>query len=184
MKVTYFRTPLALRRWFKANHATTPELWVGYYKKKTGRASITWPESVDEALSVGWIDGIRRRIDETRYMVRFTPRRKGSVWSAVNIKRVGELIAEKRMAPEGLRAFEVRKENRSGIYSYEQRPVSLVDPYEKLLRQHKAAWTFFQAQPPWYCKQISWWVLSAKKEETRLKRLEKLIEASGRGRRV
>lgn len=183
MKVTYFKTPLELRKWFKANHATAPELWVGYYRKGSGTPSLTWPESVDEALSVGWIDGIRKGIDDTRYMIRFTPRRKGSVWSAVNIKRAGELIAERRMRAEGLKAFKARKENRSGIYSYEQRPVSLVDPYEKQLRQNKAAWTFFQAQPPWYRKQISWWVLSAKKEETRLKRLSKLIEDAAAGRR-
>jgi len=167
MKATHFKTRLELRKWFKANHATAAELWVGYYKKDSGTQSITWPESVDEALSVGWIDGIRKRIDDTRYMMRFTPRRQGSVWSAVNIKRAGELIAQERMRSEGLKAFEARKEHRSGIYAYEQRPVSLVDPYATQLGQNKAAWTFFQAQPPWYRKQISWWVLSAKKEETR-----------------
>ncbi len=184
MTVTYFKTPLDLRKWFKANRATAAELWVGFYKKDSGVPSITWPESVDEALAVGWIDGIRKSIDETRYMIRFTPRRRGSVWSAVNIRRVGELIAEERMRPEGLTAFAARKEYRSGIYTYEQRPVSLPGPYEKQVRRNKAAWTFFEALPAGYRKQLTWWVLSAKKEETRLKRLVKLIEEAAAGRRV
>jgi uncharacterized protein YdeI (YjbR/CyaY-like superfamily) len=184
MKVTFFETAAELRRWFRANAATADELWVGFFKKDSGRPSITWPESVDEALCVGWIDGIRKRIDEVSYKIRFTPRRKGSIWSAVNIKRVEALAADKRMRPAGLNAFEMRTANRSGIYSYEQRRDQLEEPYNGLLRKNKAAWAFFQAQPPSWRKAIGWWVISAKQEETRMKRLEKLVAASAAGKRV
>src|SRR6266511_6320939 len=118
--VTYFRTPADLRKWFRANQATAEELWVGFYKKDSGKPSITWPESVDEALCVGWIDGIRKTLGADSYTIRFTPRRKGSIWSAVNVARVNVLAAEKRMRPTGVKAFAVRQENKSGIYSYEQ----------------------------------------------------------------
>src|SRR5437660_12051608 len=127
-KVTYFSTPADLRRWFRANHAKAAELWVGFYKKDSGKPSITWPESVDEALCVGWIDGIRKTLGPDRYTIRFTPRRKGSIWSAVNIARVKQLADEKRMRPMGVRAFAARRENRSGIYSYEQRRDQLEEP--------------------------------------------------------
>jgi uncharacterized protein YdeI (YjbR/CyaY-like superfamily) len=175
---------LELRKWFEKNHATAEELWVGFYKKDSGKPSITWPESVDEALCVGWIDGIRKSVDEISYKIRFTPRRRGSIWSAVNIKRVSILSHEGRMRLAGLKTFAARKENKSGIYAYEQRRAQLEEPYHGMLKKNKAAWTFFQAQAPWYRKQIGWWVISAKKEETRLKRLEKLIEASARGKRL
>jgi uncharacterized protein YdeI (YjbR/CyaY-like superfamily) len=125
MKPTCFRTPAAFRAWLRQHHARSGELWVGYYKKDSGTPSLTWPESVDEALCVGWIDGIRKRIDDVRYMIRFTPRRRGSVWSSVNIARVHALIEQGRMQPAGLEAFDARTENRSGIYSYEQRPADL-----------------------------------------------------------
>jgi uncharacterized protein YdeI (YjbR/CyaY-like superfamily) len=184
MKVTYFRSPTELRKWFTAHHDTVRELWVGFHKKSTGKPSITWPESVDEALCVGWIDGVRKTVDDSSYTIRFTPRKAESVWSGVNIKKAEALIAKGRMRPEGLKAFRARKENRSGIYSYEQRAARLEEPYGSLLRKNKAAWDFFQAQPPGYRKTIGWWVVSAKKEETRLKRLDKLIDASVRGRRL
>ena len=116
MEIVFFPTPPDLQKWFRRNHATERELWIGFYKKNSGRPSITWPESVDEALCVGWIDGIRKSIDEESYMIRFTPRRRGSIWSAVNIKRVEVLTNEKRMQPAGLAAFAARRENRSGIY--------------------------------------------------------------------
>jgi uncharacterized protein YdeI (YjbR/CyaY-like superfamily) len=161
-----------------------PELWVGFYKKDSGKPSITWPESVDEALCVGWIDGIRKSVDEISYKIRFTPRRRGSIWSAVNIKRVGVLSDEGRMRPAGVKAFAARKENKSGIYAYEQRRAELEEPYNGMLKKNKMAWDFFQAQAPWYRKQIGWWVISAKKEETRMKRLGKLIEVSAKGRRL
>jgi uncharacterized protein YdeI (YjbR/CyaY-like superfamily) len=184
MDVTYFRSPAALRAWFAKNHAKATELWVGYYKKGTGEPSVTWPESVDEALCVGWIDGVRKSVDADRYKIRFTPRKPGSIWSAVNIKRAQALIAEGRMRPAGLTAFEARKENRSGVYSYEQREAQLPEPYAGLLRKNKAAAEFFDAQPPYYRKAMAWYVVSAKKEETRLRRLEEVIAASAAGRRI
>jgi uncharacterized protein YdeI (YjbR/CyaY-like superfamily) len=182
--VTYFESPAALRRWFRANHAKAQELWVGYYKKGSGTPSVTWPESVDEALCVGWIDGIRKRVDADRYAIRFTPRRSRSIWSAVNIARVQALAAEKRMRPAGDRAFAARRENTSGIYSYEQRRDQLEEPYASQLQKHKTAWEFFMAQPPYYRKMMGWWIVSAKREETRQARLTQLIAASGKGRRV
>ena len=157
---------------------------MGYYKKDSGKTSITWPQSVDEALCFGWIDGIRKSIDETRYMIRFTPRKSRSIWSAVNIKRAGELIEQGVMQPAGLKAFAAREENRSGIYSYEQRSPELPDQYRKLLRKNSRAVKFFDAQPPSYRKAANWWVQSAKKEETRLTRLGELISLSARGERI
>jgi uncharacterized protein YdeI (YjbR/CyaY-like superfamily) len=180
----FFKTPSALRKWLEAHHASAKELWVGFYKKGSGKPSIDWPESVDEALCFGWIDGIRKSIDADSYMIRFTPRKPTSVWSAVNIKNVENLIKEKRMHPAGLKAFAARKENRSGIYSYEQRGPELVEPYLGMLKRNKAAWKFFQAQPPSYRKVMNWWVVSAKQEATRVKRLDKLIEESAQGRRM
>jgi uncharacterized protein YdeI (YjbR/CyaY-like superfamily) len=184
MKVTFFETPADLRKWFREHAASADELWVGFYKTDSGRPSITWPESVDEALCVGWIDGIRKRIDDVSYKIRFTPRRQGSVWSAVNMRRVEALTAARRMRPAGKKAFDARTANRSGIYSYEQRRDQLEEPYSGLLRKNKAAWEFFQAQPPSWRKAVGWWVVSAKQEETRMKRLEKLIAASAAGKRI
>ena len=184
MSPKFFPTPGHLQEWFEKNHAKAEELWVGYYKKGSGRASITWPESVDEALCVGWIDGIRKSIDGKSYKIRFTQRKPGSIWSAINIKKCRELGEAGRMRAAGLRAFEARKENRSGIYAYEQRRDQLEEPYRSLLKKNKPAWGFFQAQPPGYRKTLGWWVISAKREETRLKRLQKLIEESARGKRL
>jgi uncharacterized protein YdeI (YjbR/CyaY-like superfamily) len=182
--VRFFKTPAELRRWFAKHHASEDFLWVGFYKKDTGEPSVTWPESVDEALAVGWIDGIRKRIDEQRYKIRFTPRRRGSVWSAINIARVEELAKAGRMRPAGLDAFALRRENRSGIYSYEQRAAALPEPYAAMLAANKRAEAFFAAQPPSYRKLACWWVVSAKQEETRSKRLGKLIDACVAGRRL
>ena len=184
MKITYFRTPNDLRKWFEKHHTTEQELLVGFYKKDSGKPSITWPESVKEALCFGWIDGIRRSVDEERYTIRFTPRKRTSTWSAVNIKYVGELIDQDLMQPAGLKAFAARRENKSGIYSYEQRPADLPEPYIGRMKKNKAAWKFFEAQPAGYRKQLSWWVVSAKQEETRKKRVEKLIAESAAGRRL
>ena len=184
MKPRFFKTPAAFRKWLAANHSRSKELWVGFYKKNSGKPSITWPESVDEALCFGWIDGIRKRVDEESYKIRFTPRRAGSIWSSVNIRNVEKLIKAKRMQPAGLKAYGLRKEYRSGIYSYEQRSPELVEPYAREFKRNKAAWKFFQAQPPSYRKMLNWYIVSAKQEETRLKRLEKLIEASVQGRRL
>ena len=139
MKIRFFKTPADLRKWFKTHHASMSELWVGFYKKNSGKASITWPESVDAALCFGWIDGIRKSIDEDSYMIRFTPRKTRSTWSSVNIKRAKELLQEGLMQPAGLKAFEARQENRSGIYSYEQRTADLPNQYGKLLKKNSAA---------------------------------------------
>ena len=182
--VRFFKTPAELRTWFRAHHRSADELWVGFYRKSSGRASITWPEAVDEALCVGWIDGIRKRLDEESYTNRFTPRRPGSVWSAVNIARVAALTKAKRMRRGGVAAFAKRKEYRSGIYAYEQRRDRLEQPYAGMLEQHPRAWEFFQAQPPSYRKVMGWWVVSAKREDTRLARLQKLIEECAAGRRM
>jgi uncharacterized protein YdeI (YjbR/CyaY-like superfamily) len=174
----FFKSPSDFRKWLAAHHAKAMELLVGFYKKGTGKPSINWPESVDEALCFGWIDGIRRRLDEDSYSIRFTPRRSSSTWSAVNIRRAQELIQQGRMTPAGRNAFAARKENRSGIYSYEQRSAELVEPYASTLRRNKAALKFFESQPPSYRKAANWWVISPKKEETRLKRLNQLIKLS------
>ena len=184
MKPLFFPTPSDFRKWLAKHHAITAELWVGYYKKDSGKPSITWPESVDQALCYGWIDGVRKSIDASRYKIRFTPRKSGSVWSSINIKRVQALIEEKQMTPAGLKAYESRKENRSGIYSYEQRRAELEEPYDRLLKKNKAAWRFFQSQPPSYRKTASWWIISAKQEATRRKRLEKLIAHSAQEERL
>jgi uncharacterized protein YdeI (YjbR/CyaY-like superfamily) len=182
--VTYFKTPADLRKWFKANHRKAEELWVGFYKKGSGHPSITWPESVDEALCAGWIDGIRKTIDADRYTIRFTPRRETSIWSAVNIKRMSELTAEGRVLPAGEKAFAARKENKSGIYAYEQRRDRLEEPYAGMLKKNKKAAAFFEAQPPYYRKIMGWYIVSAKREETRLARLKILVDACEKGVRL
>jgi len=174
VRLRFFKTPADFRKWLEANHGKARELWVGFHKKG-GKPSITWPESVQEALAFGWIDGIRKSVDESSYTIRFSPRRASSVWSAINIRIAKELIAEGRMRAAGLRAFEARKENRSGVYSYENRPETLPSAYEKRLRKNPAAWKAFQERPPGYRRTVTWWVLSAKKEETRLSRLDQLI---------
>ena len=184
MKPKFFRTPAHFRTWLEKNHATANELWVGFYKKDSGKPSITWPESVDQALCFGWIDGIRKGVDEISYRIRFTPRRLGSIWSAINIERAKELARKKQMRPTGLKAFAARIENKSGIYSYEQRSTELSEPYATLLKKNNAAWNFFEKQPPSYRKMIGWWIISAKKEETRMARLAKLISESAKGKRL
>ena len=181
---TFFKSPAEFRQWLAEHHAAAQELWVGFYRKASGRPSMSWPESVDEALCFGWIDGIRKSLDDVSYAIRFTPRKPRSVWSAVNINRAEELSRRGRMQPSGRRAFEARVESRSGIYAYEQQSAELDGPYAKKLRQNREAWSFFQAQPASYRKAASWWVLSARREETRVRRLEKLIEDSAAGRRL
>lgn len=180
----FFKTPAGFRKWLAANHAKSKELWVGFHKRNSGKPSLTWPESVDEALCFGWIDGLRKNVDADSYKIRFSPRKPASIWSAVNIRNVERLSKEKRMQLAGLKAFAARKEYRSGIYSYEQRSPELVEPYLGKLKRNKGAWKFFQAQPPYYRKTMNWWIVSAKQEETRLKRLDKLIEESAQGRRM
>ena len=184
---TFFATPAEFRAWLEEHHAAETELLVGFYKKGSGKPSITWPESVDEALCYGWIDGVRRSLGDDAYTIRFTPRKKRSFWSNVNIRRAGELIAEGRMRPAGLVAFEARTGERSGVYSFEQKDQARVVFSEAQARQFQAdakAWEFFQAQPPWYRRTATWWVISAKKEETRAKRLATLIADSAAGRPI
>jgi uncharacterized protein YdeI (YjbR/CyaY-like superfamily) len=181
---TFFERPEELRAWLDEHHEDRRELWVGFRKKASGRPSVRWPEAVDEALSFGWIDGVRKSLGDESYMIRFTPRKARSVWSAVNIRRAQELIDTGRMRPAGHRAFEARQENRSGIYSYEQRRAELDEPYAAQLRANEAAWEFFRSRPPSYRKAAVWWVVSAKKEETRLRRLATLIEDCAHGRTI
>src|SRR5450755_2667256 len=143
-KLTFFRSPSDLRKWFEKHHSAAAELWAGFHKKGSGKASVTWPESVDEALRCGWIDGVRKRIDDDAYTIRFTPRKPRSIWSAVNIRRVQELTAQGRMLPAGLKAFQTREAGKSRIYSYEQeRPPGLDGASEKKFKANKAAWEFF-----------------------------------------
>jgi uncharacterized protein YdeI (YjbR/CyaY-like superfamily) len=188
MEPTFFATPDDFRAWLEAHHESAPELLVGFYKKGCGKPSITWPESVDEALCFGWIDGIRRTIDDESYSIRFTPRRARSIWSKVNVGRVAALKKLGRMRPAGLRAFAKLDENRSGIYRYEhelrEEEPPLARAYIATFKANKKAWTFFAAQPPGYRKLATRFVMDAKKEETRLKRLERLIKDSVAGRRI
>lgn len=184
-EIRFFATPADFRKWLKAHHRSARVLWVGFYKKGSGRPSITWPESVDEALCVGWIDGLRKTIDAESYKIRFTPRQATSNWSAVNIRRVQELTRLGRMRPAGLKAFKLRTEEKSGIYAYENRKSAVLGAAaEKRFRSVPKAWAFFQAQPAGYRQLTTWWIVSAKKEETRQQRLEKLIGESEAGRRM
>jgi len=179
----YFTSAEELRDWFDANHETAAELWVGYWKKAAGRPTITWAQAVDEALCVGWIDTTRYAVDEHRSRQRFTPRRKGSNWSAVNIANVERLTGEGRMRPAGLRAFKGRTEAKSGVYSYENRhQARFTEDEEARFRANEPAWTWFQARPPSYRTGATWWVVSAKRDDTRARRLEELIEESSAGR--
>ena len=178
-KPTFFPTPSDFRAWLEAHHDKFPELLVGFYKKDSGKPSITWPESVDAALCFGWIDGVGRSIDETSYTIRFTPRRPTSTWSAVNIKRVQQLKKTGLMHPAGLKAFAARSAKKSGIYSYEQRKsAKFTREQEKQFRANKSAWEFFRSQAPWHQRVTTYWVISARKEETKLKRLSVLIDHS------
>jgi len=185
MKDLFFATPADFRKWLDKYHDKSSEQWVGFYKKDSGKPSITWPESVDAALCYGWIDGLRKGIDEVSYKIRFTPRKRSSNWSTINIKRVEELTKLGLMRPAGLKAFQERKDEKSGIYSYEQRQnIQLSTEYEKQFRGDKKAWDFFQKQPPWYRRTCIYWIMTAKQEETRARRLETLMEDSRNGKTV
>jgi uncharacterized protein YdeI (YjbR/CyaY-like superfamily) len=185
MDATFFRTPAEFRAWLEEHHATASELWVGYYKKATRKPSIRWSEAVDEALCFGWIDGKLQRIDDERHRQRFTPRRPGSNWSAVNIAKVKQLRAEGRMAPAGEAAFAKRREDRSGVYSYERRYETAFDvDQEAMFRANEDAWEWFNGQAPSYRATATYWVVSAKRPETRARRLAMLVECSAEGRRV
>jgi uncharacterized protein YdeI (YjbR/CyaY-like superfamily) len=173
---TFFPTAADFRAWLQDHHDKLRELLVGFHKKDSGKPSITWPESVEVALCFGWIDGVRKNIDETSYTIRFTPRKPTSTWSSINIGLVRDLTKKGRMHPAGLKAFAARNERKSGIYSYEQRKSArFTREQEKQFRAHKAAWEFFRSQAPWYQRVTTYWVISAKREETKLKRLSELI---------
>lgn len=181
----FFATPADWRAWLEKHHPDKQEVWVGFYKRGSGRPSITWPESVDGALCFGWIDGVRHGIDEISYKIRFTPRQPRSTWSVVNIKRVKELAKLGLMHPAGQAAFEKRDSDKSATYSYEQRKTAKLPPgYEKKFRAEPKAWTYYRSQPPWYQRVAAYWVISAKKEETRAKRLATLIECSEKGKTI
>lgn len=184
MNLTFFATQAAFREWLATHHKTETELIVGFYKVGSGKPSMTWSQSVDQALCFGWIDGVRKSIDDESYSIRFTPRRSTSIWSTVNIKKVEELNQSGLMTPAGQKAFELRTENKSGIYAYEKEPVCLEPNYESQFKMNTLAWDFFQAQAPSYKKVMIHWIMNAKQEKTRLARLEKTIEISGQQKRM
>jgi uncharacterized protein YdeI (YjbR/CyaY-like superfamily) len=185
MEPTFFATPADFRAWLERHHESDGELIVGFHKRGSGRPSITWAEAVDQALCFGWIDGVRRRIDDTSYSIRFTPRKARSTWSAVNIKRMKELVDQGLAAPAGRAAFERRTDDRSATYSYEQRRTAELEPdQDRRLRADQRANAFFEAQPPSYRRAAIHWVTSAKKPETRERRLQQLIECSAAGEAV
>ncbi len=184
MTPRFFKTPAAFRAWLEKHHDSEKELWVGFYKVKSGKGGMVYPQALDEALCYGWIDGMVRRVDEDSYAQRFTPRTQQSNWSQVNIRRAHELIAAGLMRPPGLAAFERRATEASPAYSFEQRAASFSPGQEKRLKANRAAWEFFSSQPQYYRRLATWWVTSAKREETRERRLATLIEDSASGRRL
>jgi uncharacterized protein YdeI (YjbR/CyaY-like superfamily) len=184
MTARYFKTASEFRRWLAAHYATERELLVGFYKKASGRLGISYKEAVDEALCFGWIDGIKKRVDDQRYTHRFTPRTAGSTWSLINVTRVKELIALDRVATPGREAFERRDPKKTGIYSFEQRPSTLDPALERIFRRNAKAWTFFGEQPPGYRRLMTFYVMSAKQQETRERRLAVLMKSSAEGKRI
>jgi len=180
----FFATPAAWRAWLERHHATGTELWVGFRRRGSGLPSITWPESVDEALCFGWIDGLRRSLDEAGYVIRFTPRKPKSIWSDVNTKRYQQLLREGLVHASGKAAFSRREASRAGLYSFEQAVVELPPAYEKTFRANRKAWSHFSASRPSYRRAATWWVISARQEPTRARRLATLIADSAAGRLV
>ena len=184
MKPRFFSSPDQFRTWLERNHDRETELLVGFHKKSSGKKSITYAEALDEALCFGWIDGVRKNVDETSYTIRFTPRKSRSIWSLVNVNHVERLKKEGRMQPPGLEAYDRRDPKRTGIYAFENRPRELSPAYEKMFRQNAKAWKFFEQEPPGLKRTIIFWVMGAKKEETQLRRLKQLIESSEQGVRL
>jgi len=184
MNPTFFATKEDFRAWLSKNHKKETELLVGFYKVGSKKPTMSWSQSVDQALCFGWIDGIRKSIDEESYSIRFTPRKSTSIWSAINIKKIEELTKAGLMMPEGKKAFDLRKEEKSAIYSHEKEPVSLDPTFEELFKKNKKAWDFFEAQAPSYKKVMRHWIMSAKQEKTRLSRLEKTINISEQLKRM
>lgn len=184
MKPKFFSTPEEFRQWLEQNHDKETELMIGFHRKASGKKSITYAEALDEALCFGWIDGVRRKLNETSYVQRFTPRKPRSIWSLVNVNHVERLKKEGRMREPGLAAYDRRTPERTGIYAFENRPQQLSPAYEKKFRQNKKAWKFFEAQAPYYKKLTIFRIMSAKREETQIRRLEELIECSANGVRI
>ena len=180
-KPRFFRSAAECRAWLDKHHDTARELWFGFYKKNAGQTGISYREALDEALCFGWIDGLKKRVDDERYMMRFTPRQPKSVWSAVNVRRVEELRKQGLVAPSGLVAFERRDKAKTEQYSYERRTRGLDPRYERMFQSNRPAWTFFQSQAPSYRRTATWWVMSAKQEDTRQRRLAALIKRSANG---
>ena len=180
----FFPTPADFRAWLKANHGSESELIVGFYRKGCGKPSITWPESVEEALCYGWIDGIRRKLTDDSYSIRFTPRKATSIWSKNNLKTMERLLASGRVAPAGRRIYEARNKERTNLYSFERESAHLSAEQESRFKKNAKAWKFWQAQVPSYRKPATWWVVSAKQETTREKRLQELIECSSKGVKI
>jgi uncharacterized protein YdeI (YjbR/CyaY-like superfamily) len=180
----FFRDSDTLRAWLRANHASRSELWVGLHKKGSGTPSITWPQLVDQLLCFGWIDGVRKSLGDDSYTIRVTPRRPGSIWSAVNVRRAAELMELGLMDPAGQAVYDARDEAKTNRYSFERDQVAFSAEYEAEFRKNRKAWSFFSAQPPSYRKTITWWVMSAKREVTQRKRLDVLIRDSASGVRV
>ena len=184
MKPKFFGAPDQFRQWLERNHNRETELLVGFHKKDAGKKSVTYSEALDEALCFGWIDGVRKNLDETSYTIRFTPRKSRSIWSNVNVNHVERLIKSGRMHAAGLDAYARRDPKRTGIYAFENRPREFAPEYEKKFRANKAAWEFFEQQPPGYKRTIIFWLMGAKQEETRMRRLERLMADSEKGLRV
>ena len=185
MKALFFATPEEFGAWLEEHHESETELLVGFYKKGSGKPSITWPESVEQALRFGWIDGIRRSLGEESYTIRFTPRKPSSNWSKVNVATVERLKAEGSMAPAGLRAYEARREDRTGLYSFERRQAAELPPdFERRFQASRKAWEWFSSRPPGYRRTATHWVVSAKRDDTRRRRLETLIDCSAEGRKI
>lgn len=184
MKPKFFSSPSDFRQWLEKNYHTASELLVGFHKKSSGKKSVTYAEALDEALCFGWIDGVRKSLNETSYTIRFSPRKPKSIWSNVNVRHVERLKKEGRMHAAGLEAYEKRDPERTGIYAFENAPHTLSPAYEKKFRQNKKAWKFFEEQPPGYKKLMIFRIMSGKKEETRLRRLEQTIEVSEKGVRM
>jgi len=184
MKPKFFSSPEQFRDWLERNHDSTTELLIGFHKKSSGKKSITYAEALDEALCFGWIDGVRKSLNETSYIQRFTPRKPRSIWSLINVRHIERLTKQGRMHSAGLAAYARRDPKRTGIYSFENRPRELSAAYEKTFRQNKMAWTFFQEQPSYYKRLMIFRIMEAKKEETQLRRLKQLIESSEKGLRL
>ena len=184
MKVKYFKSASEFRQWLEENHVRVSELWVGFFKKDSRKAGLTYAEAVDDALCFGWIDGLKKRVDELSYTHRFTPRQPGSNWSRINVQHVERLKKAGRMTTAGLKAYAARKPQRSGIYSFENAPRTLANADEKQFKADKVAWGFFLRQPPGYQRTAIWWMVGAKKPETRARRLSQLIQESRNGRRL